>query len=94
MKNLYERLTKNIGRRLLIGVFFIFLGMAPAIYIWSCVPNNKHFPILIPPTPTLMSVSNIEFNTNNDYLYSWKHTSKGFINKGYVELNNNQYICW
>lgn len=94
MKNLHERLTKNLGRKLLIGVFFIFLGMAPAIYIWSCVPNNKPSPMPIPPTPMPMSVSNIEFNTNNDYLYDYLKPDKGNnfkINK-YISLNNNQYI--
>lgn len=97
MKNLHERLTKNLGRKLLIWTFFIFLGMAPAIYIWSCVPNNKPSPIPIPPTPTPMSVSNIEFNTNNDYLYDYsppRAGTKNFKNNQYISLKDNQYIYY
>lgn len=95
MKNLHERLTKNLGRRLLIGVFFIFLGMAPAIYIWSCVPNNKPSPVPIPPFPTPMSVSNIEFNTNNDYLFDYyrNNFNTSRYNK-YISLKDNQYIYY
>nr|WP_011310415.1 hypothetical protein [Spiroplasma citri]CAI84908.1 hypothetical transmembrane protein [Spiroplasma citri] len=97
MKNLHERLTKNLGRRLLIGVFFIFLGMTPAIYIWSCAPNNKHSPIPIPDSPTVASVSNIEFNTNNDYLYDYSPPRSGvkkFKNNQYISLKDNQYIYY
>ncbi|ALA98604.1 hypothetical protein SKUN_001753 (plasmid) [Spiroplasma kunkelii CR2-3x] len=96
MKNLHERLTKNLGRRLLIGAFFIFLGMVPAIYIWSCVPNNKPSPIPIPNSPIATSVSNIEFNTNNDYLYDYlkPYIANDFKVNNYISLNNNQYIYY
>jgi hypothetical protein len=97
MKNLHERLTKNLGKRLLMGVFFIFLGMIPAIYIWSTVPNHNKPPTPIPPSPTPMSVNNIEFNTNNDYLYDYsppRAGTKNFKNNQYISLKDNQYIYY
>lgn len=95
MKNLHERLTKNLGRRLLIGVFFIFLGMVPAIYVWSCSPSNKPS-TPIPPTPTPISVSNINFNINNDYLYDYskQYVEDVFKVSKYISLNDNQYIYY